>query len=622
MKSGLDYMLQIWSFALYDAKLSCAMSQVGYSRDLERLTRHLHTRGLGCFTLDLPNLDTVLLSLLEEGKVVFEGHFCARRSRSDLRPAFLWDLWRLVCDESGCLLKDPSPEAMLSIRQLSSFWKKLEVECSPARINAAVEEFYDIEDNIPNPTLDWVGRDITGYHDTSFELFYGSSGAFVDDRDFLRRLDKVSKILVSGIPIFDSMSEDTPDTGFFKHGPGAVSNLRSGGYKYSFPNWSDSLERLFPFDWCAGGDLLAVPILNDEPKSKLLQVPKTAKTPRLIASEPLEHQWCQQKIKTFLDFHFRKSVIGRFFDPCNQALSQRLVALAARDRSLSTIDLSSASDRVSCVHIERLFNRHPSLLEAMMHVRTQKIVDTLTGRGTTSIRKFSTMGSALTFPIQSLFFLTVALASAGAYDRRTILDLEGKVRVFGDDIIVPLAAHEDTVRRLNNLGLKVNKKKSFFKGSFRESCGADCWGDYDITPVKPKVGIPDTPAKYQAAIDTSNNLFKKGFWRAANRILEWLPPRFTENVFRYDAGVPGVFSYSGTKVSRLKYDKDLQRYYVPQPTLIKKVEVVTQDNSFALREFFSRPWSSERPRETGTKRMTKAMIASVRVDAHALGLVS
>lgn len=619
MKSQLRNMLEIWSAASYDATLACATTQVGREKDLSRLADLVATRGLGVFTLDLPLLDECLLRLLEDGKVSFGGALMRRRSKVDSRPRFLWEFWSLVCDLDGCLYKEPSVEALNAIRNLSTMWKKLEVPCSQDRLMRSIDEYFAIEAEMPQPSGFWATGDINHVEHRLFADSYREVRDKCSDSGFLMRLDKVASILVSGIPIFDSLSEDSPVNGYYKHGPGAVANLKGREYKYSFPNWSQKLEGLFPFDWCSGAGLGEYPSTDIEPASRLLAVPKTAKGPRLIAAEPVEHQWCQQKVKTFLDYHFRHSLVGLFFDPTNQVLSQDLVALAARDRSLSTIDLSSASDRVHCTHIECLLGVNPPLLEAAAVTRTTRIEDKMSSYGVHTLKKFASMGSALTFPMQSLFFLCIALASAGASDTKSIRALRDKVRVFGDDIIIPEYAYAGTVRNLTALGLKVNQNKSFSEGQFRESCGADCWGDYDITPVKLKTASTDTLLGTQALLDSSNNLFKKGYWRAANTILEMLDPRFTRNVFHHSCNVPGVVSYSGTKVGRTKYDNNLHYHYVRQPVVLKRQERVHQDNSFALREFFTRPHCSERARETGTKRSAAATLAYARVGTHVLG---
>ena len=199
---------------------------------------------------------------------------------------------------------------------------------------------------------------------------------------------------------------------------------------------------MFPFDWCSGSPIGSKPKSGVEPSSKLIHVPKTAKAPRLIASEPVEHQWCQQKVLKWLDKRMQHTLLGRFINLHDQTLSQRMVTSASRDRSLSTIDLSSASDRVTCRHVECLLSVNPSLLQVVHASRTRRLRDPILKGNTITLRKFASMGSALTFPIQSIFFLCIVLASCEADTPKKIRALIGKVRVFGDDIIMPSTAHE------------------------------------------------------------------------------------------------------------------------------------------------------------------------------------
>jgi len=621
VKSQLNVMLEIWSAASFDAADACASSYKEAVRDNERLRANLVSRGLSVLTLDLPTLDNLILTLLECGKVDFQGPFTARRSKSDERPAFMWGLWSRVCDAQGCLLSDADPNAIAGLRQLSCFFKKHEVQCSPIRVDNAVKEYYEIESKIIPPVLNWSADSLdtniyvsfaSSFHVPSLPL-WGDEGMDSKCSGFLRRLDRVSRILVSELGYFDSMSEQSYETGTLKHGPGAVSNLAGKEYKYLFPSWSTKLEGLFPFDWCSGAPVGSVHHNCVEPPSELFGVPKTAKTPRLIAMEPVEHQWTQQKVKTWLDFAMSKSLIGQFFNPSDQTLSQSLVVQSSIDRSLSTIDLSSASDRVSCRHVEALLSSNKPLLEAAHATRTRMIVDGLTNREPMVLKKFASMGSALTFPIQSIFFLCIALASAGATTRKDILRLRGKVRVFGDDIIIPTYAYAECVQALTLLGLKVNSSKSFSDGYFRESCGADYWRGYDVTPVKPKHTFTGTLRDLQGLIDTSNNLYEKGWWKASAIVMDCLPPRFRKNIFHKKRDVPGIKSLSSEKHSKPKWDKNLHYYYVPHVVVSSDNRRVCQDSSLALREFLTRLYSELNPRETGTRRSIAARVASMRV---------
>lgn len=620
MKSQLTVMLEDWGALLNDAGAACAITKSEFARDYERMRLSVTSRGLRVFTLDLPLLDDILLSVLENGYLaVSNAPFTGQKSKWDRRPKFLYGLWSRVIDANGCLLKDPCPNCLASLRSLACLYKKLQVKCDPSRIQNAVREFHEIEEQIAPPVLNWAGDSIDAYHAPFFRSSFARTKpglAQFQWNQFLLRLDRVAAILVSELPYFDSMSENGPDKlGYFRHGRGAVSNRRRGQYKYAFPSWSDKLEGVFPFDWCSGQPLGSYPRSKEEPPAKLAAVPKTAKGPRLIASEPVEHQWCQQKLFTWLDHHIKDGLLGKFIALHDQGLSQVMVAQASVDRSLCTIDLSSASDRISCGHIESLMRSNPPLLEAFHAVRTRFWVDGVVTKARYETKKFTTMGSALTFPVQCIFFLCVTLASCGANTREDILRLVGKVRIFGDDIIAPNDAYASVTSNLEELGLKVNLRKSFTKGYFRESCGADFWRGFDITPCKPKVALPVTPEEHAAVLDTSNNLFKKGWWECASAFARKLPRKMVAQVFGMNEGVPGLVSYSGRSPAPLKWDRHLHRWYSEILALSTPIKRVGLDDPAMLSEHFTREYSEVNPRVLGVANKTKATLALVRVAA-------
>ena len=100
---------------------------------------------------------------------------------------------------------------------------------------------------------------------------------------------------------------------------------------------------------------------------------------------------------------------------------------------------------------------------------------------------FSTMGNAVTFPLETLIFWALGHA--------TILQEQGTLShfpkwedrhlcsVFGDDCIIPTQYAEPFIRTMTRVGFIINKEKSFYDdGGFRESCG----GDYlHGNPVRP-----------------------------------------------------------------------------------------------------------------------------------------
>lgn len=317
-----------------------------------------------------------------------------------------------------------------------------------------------------------------------------------------------------------------------------------------------------------------------EPASRLLAVPKTAKGPRLIAAEPTAHQWCQQLVKRFLEERLIGLFGTNFVSFRNQDLSQQLVSSASFDRSLATVDLSSASDRLTCWVIERAFRENKSLLRALHATRTRWTANCVEGRNPSDYfvtKKFASQGTAVTFPVQSIVFLIIALTACGFEAKHPedffcnnrvsynpLARFRKQVRVFGDDIIIPVHGYESLCRLLHLLGLKVNQDKSFVKGYFRESCGMDAFKGINVTPIKTKCIVATGPQSRQSLIDYANNLHKAGMWYAAEAVESMLPGWVIANlpVVGIDCGGAGRISYTGSQWEHLRkrYNKKLHRF--------------------------------------------------------------
>jgi hypothetical protein len=213
---------------------------------------------------------------------------------------FLSCLFDKIFDGSGFLQPAVDPTAVFFLRQVLYLAKKVRKECSNATILAEVEEFVRTDYRLRNPSLGWDSNTLhIGDRHLSFEQTHNRNpDLFGYDpievpRPLLRALDQVCGVVFSQFPILD-WREVIP-----RHGPGAVADLRVGEDKYLFPHWPDKLEGTFPYAYFAQHteDLWCYesrnPSLN-EPPARLLAVPKTLKGPRLIASEPIAHQFLQQ----------------------------------------------------------------------------------------------------------------------------------------------------------------------------------------------------------------------------------------------------------------------------------------------------------------------------------------
>lgn len=549
----------------------------GVERDKARLSRLVQTRGLGVFTLDLPQLDPLLLEGLATERLVAKGPLARGVSKRIHVPRLFAGLWLRVFDKSSCLLPEVDATAIAFLRQLFCLGKKIEVGCSPERLDKTIEAFHDIEQDTRDPSLrwnsdsldpDWIGHGLH-FRDglVSYIPLLPEDGRDATERrlrflcDRLQIIcDRVTNSLGSLDPVAFSTAEYYAGRGIgFKHGPGAVADRSHRRKpKYEFSNWSAKLDKVFPFEDCGalsgyGG---ASPDSSELP-SRLIAVPKTAKGPRLIASEPTEHQWCQQIVKTFLERGIKKIFKGSFIDFKDQEKSKVLALKASQKGDLATVDLSSASDRLSCWAVERFARGNPLLLGAMHSCRTRQILDEISSPARYVLqKKFVSQGTAMTFPTQTLFFLCCVLAclpgrmDIGELTRRW----SQQVQVFGDDIIIPKIGYADLVLLLHYLGLKVNEEKSFSTGLFRESCGMDAYAGFDVTPVKPKGIGSDGPASRAALLDLTNNLFKKGYWKACAAAESIDRRRFLRHtpVVGLESGAIGRTSFCGPDATHLR----------------------------------------------------------------------
>jgi hypothetical protein len=146
------------------------------------------------------------------------------------------------------------------------------------------------------------------------------------------------------------------------------------------------------------------------------------------------------------------------------------------------------------------------------------------------------MGSALTFPVEAMVFLTIIFMAVEEKLNRPLVrrDLERyfrKVRVYGDDIIVPVDLVPSVIGHLEAFGLKVNRRKSFWTGKFRESCGKEYYAGEDVSIVRVRRVFPSSPtdaAEVTSMVSFRNQLYFAGYWETC----KWLDEEIRK-VLRY-----------------------------------------------------------------------------------------
>lgn len=562
-----------------------------FNRDYLRLCSAIESHGVR-FALDvMPQFRKHFDQCLAEQRLTPTNFIHFGVGKGGTVPRLFRGLVLRVFDRSGVLRHDADKNAIRLLRQLLGVVRKLRMTCSPKDSGNAVKEFVSIDSGIRAPSLSW--DDTRGFHDqtndnhssyTDLCLSQSHQGELllieevprsVPNHKLMQCVQHVADYICSKLGSFDPL-EWKP-----KHGPGAVSDQRFGVNKYAFGSWTDRLESVFPYADFAVANysdaahkfLIEQSSLDaHEHPAKLLAVPKTIVTPRLIASEPTSSQWCQQIVRDYFYHRVHDSSLSNFIDFRRQELNGDLALRASHDASHSTIDLSSASDRISCWHVERLFRRSPSLLRSLQATRSVWIDQEICRFSPRYhyLRKYSTMGNATTFPVQSLFFLSLALGSVLYVRNQKISDrlvrTMGKdtVRVFGDDIIIPSDCSDVLVDLLETLSLKVNVHKSFTKGNFRESCGVDAYGGDDVTTV----GILDVPRRTSpgsivSSVDVHNNLCERGFANTAEYIRKTASRLVSHKIRAVEHG-SGLFGWSSlygfeTPHLRVRQNKSLHR---------------------------------------------------------------
>nr|QXN75355.1 MAG: RNA-dependent RNA polymerase [Grapevine-associated levi-like virus 3] len=585
MKSQVNGLLTVSLGILMD--LQVAYPSYGkVSKDIERLTHMSKVRGLGFYSLDLPNLDSILLKGLESGRLIPIGALTTRVSKRIKVPRLFSGLWLRIFDNDCVLKPDADPTAIAFLRQLCCLGKKMVASCTHERIKDTINEYHSIESGLRKPESFWDEddfdcRSLRSVHfcdsmDSHLPLFPSDSSEANSGRDikailgkFQRFCDEFSEHLAFFEPVSESQSRYENGVGIgFKHGPGAVSdrNIGSDPNKYRFLNWPDKLQSLFPFEECGiFNSANSYSVGKHESPSKLICVPKSAKAPRLIAAEPTQYMWTQMLVKDFLEKQIYSVLKRKVINFRDQNRSRILTESASRTGHLCTVDLSSASDRLSCWVVERAFRKAPSLLWALHATRTRWTVDRISDPPVYfRKRKFASQGTAVTFPVQTIIYALAALSVLEAPTLRKAIRRYGQeVQVFGDDIIMPKTGYADLCSLLDALQLVVNKDKSYVNGHFRESCGADYFRGYDVTPVKPQSISVNGPQLRASLVDFSNNLFLKGFWnaaKAAESIAGFLPYFRNLPVLGRSCEGHGLTCFSGTSISHLKtrWNVDLQ----------------------------------------------------------------
>jgi len=573
--------LLLWKELALELASYCCTSA---DRDIKTVTARCEHEGVSFLTISLPQFGKDFERSLDRG-VVERDLFAGFGWQAGL-PRMFGGFLALVFDRNtGILLDEPNIEAIRAVRQLTLMCGKIDLECSKERTRKAFQGFVQCEKEVEVANSRLLGNPI--------EL-----------EDFRR----VSKLLFGSV--LDSVERDLISGEYLpKHGPGATADALVGNEKYGQNTWPLRLEPYFPFlenvvpSWSLmdireqldGIDFLEP---GRELPVKVISVPKTLKTPRIIAIEPTAMQYTQQAIKQLIVDAIARDPVMRFvvgFD--DQEPNQLMAKEGSSSGELATLDLSEASDRVSISHVKALLHDHPYMYGAVMACRSSKAkIPEL--KKTIKLRKFASMGSALTFPLEAMVFATVCYLGIerelksqlepnhykwqGEIHGGTCHKFKRVVRVYGDDIIIPVEFVPSVVRTLETFGFKVNTAKSFWTGKFRESCGREFYAGEDVSLVRVRRMLPERLTdvdEIQSVVSLRNQLYLAGYWRT----VAWLDGRIRKLLKYFPTVLPssrvlGRTSFLGYQAERVDSD-NLQAplvkgYVVKSQSPVNKIDGV------------------------------------------------
>jgi len=496
-------LMLFWKEVLEELGTWCDTST---TRDFKTAASRFEHEGWSFFGITLPSFAADLEKGLELGSVDHDL-FKSFSFRGGL-PRFLGGFLDRVFDRgTGRLLDEPDVDSIYAIRQLTLMFGKILIDCSLERQLGAISKFIECEREVREAEQSTSASAYAEFADMSATLW----------SNVLAKLDE------------DVWQSQEKQTIVPKHGPGSTAERILGNQKYVQVEWPTRLEALFPYLGNATPNerysylLDRVTFLEpgDERPVRVVLVPKTLKTPRVIAIEPVAMMYLQQgvaeKLVEYLETDsFVKGMIGFTSQEPNQLLAKE----GSLTGELATLDLSEASDRVSNQLVRVMTHRFPWVSEALDATRSRRA--DVPGVGVIRLAKFASMGSALCFPVEAMVFLTIVmLGIQDTLNRRIAMSdlcrFHGKVRVYGDDIIVPADCVDAVITRLEAFGLRVNSNKSFWNGKFRESCGKDYYAGSDVSVVRVRRKFPTKQHDVEevvSLVSLRNQLYFAGLWKS------------------------------------------------------------------------------------------------------------
>lgn len=550
-------------------------SGVRTTRDVKTLQSRVKHEGDSFITITLPTLANDLHRSLELGRVS-PGSFKAFSLERSGFPSFMKGFLSRVFAPDGSLLSNPSSDCILALRQICLFGKKISAPCTLQRTEDALEEYRKCDDDVAEVTE--------------------------TRRVYNVWARAVSRILLGDLDLTDDLLLGVGQS--CMHGPGATQEHISGNRKWVFRRWHARLHSAGITYWQYGRGSRSELNSNDmqcwpdvvgpgaERPVRIVTVPKTFRSPRVIGVEPVCMQFAQQLISQALKVLIQISPFTRGhvnFD--DQRVNQWCAFQGSKGANFATLDMKEASDRVGNSLVEWLFEDTPRLKELLQASRSKRAK--LPNGDIIALKKFASMGSATCFVVEAYTFYSLVIASRllrrGIFpNAQSVMKYSRDVYIYGDDIIVPAdeapSICDDLEQRYS---LLVNRQKSFWIGKFRESCGEDYYDGNRVTPVYLRELCPANRTDASGIlswVSLYHQLSEAGLSTSAAAVREAVEEALGERLPLVPHGSPAIGWHDYSEfVPPSRFNRKLQRgeIYALVPVSPKRRDTLTGDPALA-----------------------------------------
>jgi len=493
------------------------------NRDRQTLIARSRSEGSSFVYVTLPKLGRAV----DEGLVT--GTFNSPDGfglRSDTRlPKFLNAALKAVFSDDGSLLGDPNIVTIFFLRQLLLVNSKL----------------------IKQPSQDEEERTVRAFRERQRRL---SLIRVPRDNPVLNVARAILRKTLRGL----SLASITPG-----HGPGVVCEGRDHDERWDFTYWPVKANKRYPFYEYGVQSLEHLRTKSDRVlflnrfDTKVCLVPKDFRGPRLISAEMSAMQYLQQgQMKRMMEYADKHPLLRLSIRLRDQSRNQ-MAAMRAFDACKATLDLSDASDNLSAAAVWWLLSDLPAMRRYLFSTRADYAVHNGTS---TRIYSFAPMGSATCFPVETLVFWAISMASLHLHrygrdiSSRTLFELSSEVQVFGDDIVIPTDCLQTCVSALQSIGCSPNMSKTCWKTPFRESCGTEWFAGSSVSITRNKRYTYDDLDKFShhpLLTDLQRRLYVGGLQKSAELVAGWAMQIAPTPCLPFSTDLPGSLDASSVQ---------------------------------------------------------------------------